>query len=240
MMNIPRKLMVAVAAAVVVSGVNAQGIPVYDNAQNIQMMMQVANTVKQLAEMARQYQVLSAQLDAVRGGRGMELLMSREVRNYMPDDWKGIQDLAVDGVNRYSDIANKIKNINGNNAVYSAKQMADLPADMQAMMNRSRNIAATRSALAETAYGAATQRFNSLQSMVTAVGTTQDAKAAADLQARVAAEQAMLQNEAIKLAQATQLQEADEKLFNQQKMERMMQMSGSTLSASSVSVKVKQ
>lgn len=239
-MKLRMKFVACVAAALITGGVSAQGIPVYDNAQNIQMMMQVANTVKQLAEMARQYQVLSAQLEAVRGGRGMELLMSREVRNYLPDDWKGVQDLAVDGVNKYSDISNRIKSINGGNAVYSAKQLADMPVDMQRMMTRARNIAATRSALAEKSYSAATERFNSLQSMVTAVGATQDAKAAADLQARVGAEQAMLQNEAIKLAQATQLQEADERLFNQQKMERMMQMSGDSLSGSSIAIKVKQ
>jgi len=74
--------------------------------------------------------------------------------------------------------------------------------------------------MAQRAYANAGQRFAALQGLVTAIGNAPDAKAIADLEARIAAEGAMLDNEQAKLntlaqaalaeqwAQALQLREA--------------------------------
>ena len=53
----------------------------------------------------------------------------------------------------------------------------------------------------------ASSRFTSLQQLITAIGSASDQKGALDLQARIAAEQSMLQNDQAKLSVLAQAAE---------------------------------
>jgi type IV secretion system protein VirB5 len=64
--------------------------------------------------------------------------------------------------------------------------------------------------MAQQAFSNAGQRFAALQGLVTAIGNAPDAKAIADLEARIAAEQAMLDNEQAKLATLQQAAQAEQ------------------------------
>ena len=64
--------------------------------------------------------------------------------------------------------------------------------------------------MAQRAFTNAGQRFAALQSLVNAIGNAPDAKAIADLQGRIAAEEAMLGNEQAKLATLYQAAQAEQ------------------------------
>ena len=75
---------------------------------------------------------------------------------------------------------------------------------------RARQSAAASAVLAQRAYAHAGQRFAALQTLVQAVGHAPDAKAIADLQGRIAAEEAMLGNEQAKLVTLAQAAQAEQ------------------------------
>jgi type IV secretion system protein VirB5 len=68
----------------------------------------------------------------------------------------------------------------------------------------------------QRAYAEASARFAALAQLVAAIGAATDAKAVADLQARIAVEQAMLANEQAKLEVLFQAAEADRRVQAQQ------------------------
>jgi type IV secretion system protein VirB5 len=71
----------------------------------------------------------------------------------------------------------------------------------------------------EDGYNQASQRFSSIQVLLDKVNAAPDQKDIADLQARIQAEQVMMQNESTKLAMLGQLAQAQRDLSNQQAME---------------------
>jgi len=70
-------------------------------------------------------------------------------------------------------------------------------------------------------------RFNAIQQLIDAIGGAQDEKAVLDLQARISAEQSMLQNEHTKLDLIYQAAQAQEWARRQQAREQAMVSFGS-------------
>ena len=90
-----------------------------------------------------------------------------------------------------------------------------------------RRTSAGLAVMTREAYAQAGARFASLAQLVQAIGTATDAKAIADLQGRIAAEQAMLENEQAKLALLAQMAEAEGQLRAQQTRELVVAGHGS-------------
>jgi type IV secretion system protein VirB5 len=67
------------------------------------------------------------------------------------------------------------------------------------------------------AYDATLARVNNINALMAKADTTMDTKAAADLQNRMASENAMIQNEQIRLNLLAQLQVAETQLANEQR-----------------------
>jgi type IV secretion system protein VirB5 len=103
--------------------------------------------------------------------------------------------------------------------VLSAPQLATLAPAAAAQLQSQRQSAALLQGLAQQALVNASARFAGLQQLIDAIGTASDQKGALDLQARIAAEGGMLQNERTKLEVLFQGARADERLGAQRARE---------------------
>ena len=116
--------------------------------------------------------------------------------------------------------------MNGN-AVLSAQQVAALsPAEQDALQEARRN-AALLQAMAQEALANASSRFSAIQLLINAIPQATDQKGILDLEARIAAEQGMLQNEQTKLNVLGQAAQGDEWARRQRTRERAVADIGS-------------
>jgi type IV secretion system protein VirB5 len=202
-------------------------LAVFDVASVTQLIQQ-ARTLAQQLEAARQ-QLAQAQTlyESTTGGRGMQLLLSGVTRNYLPTDWPQVS-ASVQGVNGGSStLAQDISTAISANAVLSAPQVAALPPDQQAQIVSARRSAALLQAVTQEALANSSGRFASIQQLVAAIATTNDQKGILELQARIGAEQGMLQNEQTKLQVLYQLALAQTALGAQREREQVIAGQGS-------------
>lgn len=180
--------------------------------------------VRAIAQMARQLQVLQQQLATVRsqlaqaqaqyqsmvGGRGMENLLAGAVRNYLPPDWQELEAALRGLQNSYGALTNELNSALRANAVLTDDQIARLSLEEREQLEAARGTAALMQVTSRQALETSSQRFASLQQLIAAISTATDQKAILDLQARIAVEQAMLQNENTKLMVLHQAAQAEE------------------------------
>ena len=178
----------------------------------------IIQLVKQVVALGEQIEVARQQLDQARaeyqtmtGDRGMELLLSGTSRNYLPATWQQLTGAMQGSGGSYPGLASDVRSAVATHAILTAQQLAALPAAGQQSIAIARQTSALQQSLSQEALANASNRFASLQSLINAIGSASDQKAALDLQARISAELGMLQNEQTKLLilqQATQAQES--------------------------------
>lgn len=176
----------------------------------VQLVQQVANAEQQLMTLRNQLVQAQQALQAMTGARGMEQLLQGTVRNYLPANWSQVTG-AMQGLGGFSSLATDAQNISAANAVLSQQRLGLMPASAQQLIQASRQWNAMQQAMSHQALANSSSRFTSLQSLIAAIPTTSDQKGILELQARISAELAMLQNEQTKLgvlAQSTQGQQA--------------------------------
>ncbi|MEM8820086.1 MAG: type IV secretion system protein [Pseudomonadota bacterium] len=203
----------------------AQGIPVYDNANTVQAIQQVTNQLQQLEEMARDYAMqaeqyvelynqtveLVAQTRAITGSRSMGEFLNGvaqfEGRRYVPEGYDEFLDLgsstletAAGAVGLVNDLRDAFDPITGaeldpNDPTGSIARAAD----------RLTNVTYGTLAASEEVYNSITQRTEDIETMLARLNTSTDLKETADLTARIGAEQALIENETLRL-RALQLQ----------------------------------
>jgi len=129
---------------------------------------------------------------AITGGRGMELLLNDIVRNYLPRDWATL----LSGAGALgADVAATIER----NAIMTPDTMANFSPAEIAVVKARRSAVALNEALARQELKNVSDRFDSIQRLINAIPAAEDEKAILDLQARIAVEEGMLQNESSKL-----------------------------------------
>jgi type IV secretion system protein VirB5 len=138
-----------------------------------------------------------AEFASITGGRGMEQLLRGAPRNYLPTSW----------------IAATVTI----NSILSDESLALLPADVRKEIAERRLLTALQQNLSRQALHTTSERFDLLQQLISAIPRAADQKAVLDLQARAAAENAMLLNEQSKLRTLAEVVQAQE-LANQQQM----------------------
>jgi len=184
---------------------------VVDAPATAQLIQQVKTMAKQLETTRNQLIQAKSALESMTGTRGMQLLLSGTVRNYLPVSWDQLMSVMQGGAGGYSALAADVRLALGTNAVLSPQQLTLLaPAD-QRQIAGARQASALQQALAQEALTNASTRFAALQSLVGAIASATDQKGILDLQARISAELGMLQNEQTKmqiLRDATQAQAA--------------------------------
>lgn len=187
-------------------------------------LVEQVQTMQQQLETARN-QLRSAQqaLQAMTGDRGMQLLLSGTVRNYLPANWMELSSLMQgQGAGGYAGLAADVRSAIAANAILSPQRLALLaPADQQ-LIQAARQSSATQQALSHAALANASGRFAAIQSLIAAISTAGDQKAILDLQARISAELGMLQNEQTKMQILYQATQAQESIIREQAREQII------------------
>lgn len=159
------------------------------------------------------------------GDRGMELLLSGTVRNYQPTDWAQVTGI-VQGSGGFGALPGDVQNLVRANAVLSPQRLATLSPSAQQLILSQRQWSAMQQALAHQALSNASNRFASIQKLISAISTAADQKAILDLQARISAELGMLQNEQTKVQVLHQSTQAQVMTLRQQAREQVIEGHG--------------
>ncbi|MDP1959030.1 MULTISPECIES: P-type DNA transfer protein VirB5 [Betaproteobacteria] len=208
----------------------AGGIPVIDAASLAQQIQQVAAWAQQYQQMTQQIQQLQQQIASTTGSRGFSSALNspafQQARRMLPQDAQTLLDLAANG--SYGNLANSINTIKQstttlNNGSFSSAHASD---QWAADLNR----AASNKALSMEAYNSAQQRLTNLENLMSQISTTQDPKAISELQARIATEQGLIQNEQAKIQAMTMLVAAEKQIAEMQARETSIKMGGSVAS----------
>ncbi|MCL2524878.1 MAG: P-type DNA transfer protein VirB5 [Betaproteobacteria bacterium] len=187
------------------------GIPVIDAANLAQAIQQVASWAQQYEQMVDQLKQMEQAYENLNGIRNMGSLVNNPLaRKYLPAEY---QTILSQGVGQWQSIYDAAKKFDMATSSLSASSDA-----AQAFQQIAKQAAINR-ATAEEAYKTASQRFDDIQVLLDKVNAAPDAKDIADLQARIQAEQVMMQNEANKLQMLAQLASAQKDLQNQQARE---------------------
>lgn len=185
-----------------------------------QLIAQVQILEDQLTTARRHLAQAQAEFDSITGGRGMERLLSGTQRNYLPASWADLQGAMQSAGGLYGVLSGGVAATTAANAVLSPQALSLLPADVRQQIETARRLAALQQNLTRQALVATSNRFASLQQLIGAIAAAQDQKAVLDLQARISAENSMLQNEQSKLLTLFQLVQAEEHANLQQVRER--------------------
>ena len=175
---------------------NAQAqFAVIDVANMQQQIVQYANMIQQLQQLQAQLSQAQKAYAAITGGRGMGGLSKENFTANVPKTWQETLN-AMNGGGKVGALANQIKNAasqlqSGNFEGVSETVLTSLDQGMDR--------AASGQALNAQVFEGSGARFDRIQSLMGQIDSATDAKAAADLNNRIAAENAMLMNELIKL-----------------------------------------
>jgi type IV secretion system protein VirB5 len=139
------------------------------------------------------------QLAAMTGSRGMSGLLANVRRNYLPGDWRQLSAALEGDSASYGTLVAGVRTALAEDAVLSPAQLGALSQPARAQILAERRTTALLQAISREALANSSGRFALLQQLIDAIGRAHDQKAILDLTARIAAEQAMLENEQTKL-----------------------------------------
>jgi type IV secretion system protein VirB5 len=189
--------------------------------QQVQLMEQELQTAQNDLNQARQaYQSMT-------GSRGMQTLLSGTVRNYLPASWPQVQ-AAINGTSgAYAALSAGIQTNITANAVLSNATIAAMPPPQQTLIQSQRQDAALLQALTQVALSTTSNRFSAIQTLINTIGGATDPKGILDLQARISAEQGMLQTDQSKLQTLYQAVQAQQLALETRAREQAIVDSGS-------------
>lgn len=196
----PRRSLVALLCACAFSPAHAQGVPTISPAELAQQMMQVEQLGQQIQNQEDQYRALT-------GNSSFGNIMNdASLRNYLPEQWQNIYDQAKNG--GLSDISSSMRSIEQQESMTGAGTPGQ---------QRYFDTLAANKAMNEQAYSATMARLNNIQALMQQSNMTQDPAQKADLQNRMAAEEAMVTNDQTRLQLTAQLQKTELQLAEQQR-----------------------
>lgn len=226
LLNVRRLLICTLLGLGIAPVANAQWAVVDVGA--IAQLVQQVNTMRQQLETTRdQLQQARDTLDSMRGGRGMEQLLAGTARNYLPADWQQLAAVLDQASAGYGALSAELQRLINANAILTAQQIAALSPAERSQLEAARRSAALLQALTREALSATSRRFDSIQQLINAIPQANDQKAILDLQARIQAEQGMLQNESTKLGVLYQAAQAEEWARKQRVREQAIASIGS-------------
>ncbi|WP_016687045.1 type IV secretion system protein [Neisseria sicca] len=178
-------LMVATAAPTIAA------IPVYDGAAVAKAVEQVVKMGQQIDNQIKQITELKNQVKALTGNRNLGNILKTEALEQLPDEWKSVYDAAM-----------QTKGGNFNNLLSSKGYNQN--ADNERLI---KHFDLTLKAIKDSEL-----RFKNIKALMDKVNTTQDAKAAADLENRIALENAYIQQNQTQLDMMDRFMALDEKV----------------------------
>jgi type IV secretion system protein VirB5 len=192
------QLLVTFAAALCAAPAAHAQFAVIDVASLTQLISEVQTLEQQLATAQNQLVQAQAEYRSITGARGMEQLLAGTPRNYLPPNWTTLEG-AMQGSAAYPALASDLRAALRATTVLSAAQLAALsPAAAAQLQSRRQNVALLES-VSHEALANSSGRFAAVQQLIDTIAHASDQKSILELQARVSAEQGMLQNEHTKL-----------------------------------------
>ena len=226
MTSVRNRLPVAALVFLLITPAAHAQFAVIDVAAVAQLVTQVQNLEQALTVAREHLSEAETQLRSMTGDRGMEQLLAGTNRNYLPGDWGQLTAALGDTGSAYATLSGGIQQAFGEDAVLTAQQVATLSPDGQQQLAADRSTAALLQAVSRQALANASGRFADLQQLIDGIGTAADQKSILDLNARIAAEQAMLANEQTKLLMLVATAEAQRWADEEQGRERAIDGQG--------------
>lgn len=194
------------AIALPASQAHASGIPTVDVAAIAQNLMaytaDVAHYAEVLTQWKQQYEQMTAQLnqmkqqyEAITGARGMADLLKRiDLYQSLPPEWQDV----------YKNVEDAGEALQGIKALSKGQKQyfGTINTSLEGL---------------QKTYKAATNRIDHLATLMSSIDQAVDAKAAADLANRISVEQALIQNEASRIALMVQMQQMQMKVAEEQR-----------------------
>lgn len=166
---------------------HASGIPVFDGANATNALQQIIHMKEQIDNQIEQIAQLKKQLEAVTGSKDIGSSIGN-IADSLPAEWQSIYNSVGN-----TDYKKRIK----------GKEYTPETALKQLTQNHDMSI---------QAFNDTKKRLNNIQKMIQKIDETEDLKAAQDLQNRIAAENAIIQNNQTKLDMMARLAEQQEKI----------------------------
>jgi len=200
-----------VALAAFASPAAAQGIPVFDTSTYVQALTQVQNTVKMIDQGKQQIQQAQDSFNSLSKLTNVNSiapqLLNSQVRNILPNTTIDASTLLSGDLSKLGSLGTLASSIQSRYALSSSGSDADA-AYSQALKDATGS-SATMAALGENTLTISQTRMQGLDQLRSQLDYAKDPKDVMDLQARIAVEQAQLQNDNLKL-QAIQMAQAGE------------------------------
>lgn len=209
----------AMAAALILSAGTAtgQGIPVIDKtaiAKHLESIAQLKSQLDALNQQIEQAQQLYGSLNKLTDMADVaSVLNDPAIRKSLPADFSTIEGLFKgNGAGVFGDTASKF--LEGNSTYRTS---AD---DFYAQeLSRIQNKNAGQMSIGQQIYDAATKRIDGIDQLREKISTAGDAKEIADLQARLQAETAFLQNDILRMEALRMVQQAQVQIDEQRRIE---------------------
>jgi type IV secretion system protein VirB5 len=187
----------------------------------VQLIQEVQTTAQQLATAKDQLLQARQALQTMTGDRGMQQLLSGTTRNYLPSDWNQVTGV-LQGAGGFGALSTDVQSVISASAVLSPQRLASLPSGGRQLIQSERRWSAMQQALSHQALSSASNRFASIQTLISAISSATDQKGILDLQARISAELGMLQNEQLKVQILNQSTQAQQTSLLQQAREQVI------------------
>lgn len=216
--------LVALTAAIPMSSAFAQGIPVLDTANLVSAIQRLQSSITQINNQYQQIRQLHEQVNAMSRARGLgEVLNNPALHNYIPRDAAQIiQQIERNG---YSGLSGAARALRDAEMVYNC---LDLSGNERVRCQAALSRPYQGRAFMDTALRSARQRSDQINALMRRAGASQDLKEAAELQARIAAEGALLQHEVSQIQLMRGLAEADQRIDEARAREAQLQQTSRT------------
>lgn len=220
--------LLSVACLATPPSLNATGIPVVDAmaiAQDrVNQVERIAKAIEQINQLKTQIDQMKLQYKALTGTRNLgAIAQNPALRDYLPSDWKAVYDGVASG--GYRGLTGSARAIRDASVVLDT--CARLTGSRKIQCERASSKAAMDKAFALEAYDKARTRWEQISQLMQSINQTTDPKSIAELQARINAEQAALQNEQTKLQMYQLIADAEGRLIEQQRIEQNARTWGS-------------
>lgn len=210
-MSLKHIIMVAaapVALAAFASPAAAQGIPVFDTSTYVQALAQVQNTVKMIQQGEQQIQQAQQTFNSLSKLTDVNSiapqLLNSQVRNILPNATMDASTLLSGDLSKIGSLGTLASNIQSR---YALSTGSDADAAYNQALRDATGSSAATAALGENTLSITQTRMQGLDQLRSQIDYAKDPKDVMDLQARIAVEQAQLQNDTLKM-QAIQMAQA--------------------------------
>lgn len=177
-------------------------------ARAIQFEQQIAKTVEELETMKSQLDQAKQQYAAMTGSRGMGELLGNQDYSNVPTNWQDTLNMMNSGNGKYSNISAQAKKILKSMDSIDPSVFGQVDSAYGELSGDTASQAASYQAVQGQQYNDTAKRFDDLKQLVAKIDQAPDQKAILDLNARIGAEQVMLQNEQLKMQALAQLRES--------------------------------